>query len=189
MSDDSFLLELKDASKIDGKVNYKILRETYYLSIKAGLTDALCMFCHVPIDNEEEAIKFSNIKLYCSDKCKEEMKASLKPEIDMRKHCVHCGVVFYAQNKHQLARKQYCRRQCSEEAHNKRKLIDRMKGYQNFNSIRDRVERNMKTWKQGKGIECLECGKLFIGKSHKKFCCDQPCGQTYRRRQKKNGLR
>ena len=187
MSDDSYLKELKDSAKIDGKLNIKILKETYYLAIRAGLSKALCMECHTPIDF---ALQHGHPQgLYCSEECKKALYSRNKPPFEGKKNCIHCGVVFFVENKKGYMNRKYCREQCATEAMNKRKLVERMKYHDNFNNLRDRLERNMKTWKEGKGIECLECGKLFVGKASKKFCCDQPCGQTYRRRQKKNGVR
>lgn len=193
MTDDSFLKELKEGSKENGLLNVKLLRETYYLSIKAGLSEPLCLECHELIEGFEVRThrkhKYISI-LFCSMEHKEQFYDANKPQIIIKKLCKHCGVFFTVEDRGDgFARgpKKYCRVQCREEAANVRLLVARLKQYKNFNSIRKRVTRNMQTFKAGKGIACLECGNLFIGTRGKKYCCDQPCGQTYRRRQKKNG--
>lgn len=190
MTDDSFLLELKEGATEKGKLNIRLLMNTYYLSIRAGLSDALCVTCHDPIDINQILGSGQKYNLYCSLTCRKEMYDSRKPQFPpTTKHCENCGVPFTVHSAKMLGVRKYCREQCQVEAKNKRKLIKKIDDIQNFNALKNRLERNIASFKQGKGVECLECGQLFIGKSSKKFCSDQPCGQTYRRRQKKNGVR
>ncbi len=190
MTDDSFLLELKDGATVKGKLNIQLLRQTFYLAIRAGLSEPLCMTCHDPISMNQILEVGQKYNLFCSPKCKKEMYDSRKPKFPpTNKHCENCGVPFTVYSAKTLGVKKYCREQCQVEAKNKRKLIRKIEANDNFNALKNRLKRNIKSFKQGKGVECLECGKLFIGKSNKKFCSDQPCGQNYRRRQKKNGMR
>lgn len=190
MADDSFLLELKEGATEKGKLNIGLLRKTFYLAIKAGLSDALCITCHSTIDENQIIGVGQKYNLFCSPECRKEMFDSRKPKFPpTNKHCENCGVHFTVYDAKMLRVKKYCREQCQVEAKNKRKLIKRIDDIKNFNALKNRLERNIASFKQGKGVECLECGKLFIGKASKKFCSDQPCGQIYRRRQKKNGLR
>ena len=187
MVDDSFLKELKESSMEYGKLNLKALRETYYLSIKAGLSEPLCLECHEPFEFKPK--QQSVQKLFCSEQHRKDFYSENRPSITLKKICPHCGVSFEVYDKgtgFRAGPKKYCRLQCRDEAHHKRKLIARMKQFKNFSDLRKRVERNMKTFHAGKGVACLECGELFVGSKNKKFCSDSPCGQKYRNRKKRN---